>query len=138
MKKILILTIITSLSLSFISCSKDDDEPNVTPTSIYGTWSLDYYINNGVLVEDIICNEQITYSFLSNNTYTKTTYAGEGSTNCDVAVIINGTFEIIDENEYVLIPNGSDSNETLNIIFLDNDTKFKTEYTSAYIEVYSK
>jgi hypothetical protein len=26
----------------------------------------------------------------------------------------------------------------LNIIFLDNDTKFKTEYTSAYIEVYSK
>jgi hypothetical protein len=55
-----------------------------------------------------------------------------------VAVIINGTFEIIDENEYVLIPNGSDSNETLNIIFLDNDTKFKTEYTSAYIEVYSK
>lgn len=138
MKKILILALIVGLSLSFESCSKDDSEPKPDASVIFGRWNLDYYVKDGALVEDIVCNEQKTYSFVSNKTYTKTSYAGDGTTNCVVAVIINGTFEIIDTNEYRLIPNGNDTDEILYITFLDNNTKFKIEYDNSYTEVYSK
>ncbi len=138
MKKILILALIVGLSLSFVGCSKDDSEPKPDASVIFGRWNLDYYVKDGELVEDIICNEQKTYSFVSNKTYTKTSYAGDGTANCVVAVIINGTFEIIDTNEYRLIPNGNDTDEILYITFLDNDTKFKIAYDNSYTEVYSK
>ena len=138
MKKIFLFLTLLATSLLLINCSKDDE--NVTPlaTNLFGTWNLDYYVTNGQLVEDIICKEQVTYSFSSNETYTKTTFAGDGSSNCVVAVIINGTWENLSDNEYQLVPNGSNVNEFLNITFQDNFTKFSIVYNSSYTEVYSK
>ena len=63
MKKVFLLTV-SILFLTF-GCSKDDDGGtggnNNTPpsTDLIGTWNLDYYIDNGNLTEEIICDELV-------------------------------------------------------------------------------
>ncbi|WP_372775294.1 hypothetical protein [Mangrovibacterium sp.] len=138
MKRLLLTLSLIAVSLLIINCSKsDDDEPTGT-AGLYGTWDLDYYIDNGQLVEEIPCDEKVTYVFLKNSNYTKTTYAGEGTSKCVVAMIINGTWSNTTESEYELTPNGSDTNENLTIVFQDEFTKFTVLHSASYTEVYSK
>ena len=139
MKKIFSILIVLGIGIALINCSKDEDDPIIPNSSkFYGTWILDYYVSDGQLVEDIMCNEQIRYSFSANETYTKTTFSGDGSSNCVVAVIVNGTWENLGENKYRLIPNGSTTDEVLDIVYKDNFTKFIINYSIDYTEVYVK
>jgi hypothetical protein len=125
--------------LLFTSCSGNDDSaPPIETTSLYGTWDLDYYIQNGDLIENITCSDQITYVFTNTKTYTKTTFAGEGSVNCAVAVIVNGKWENLGNNQFKLTPNGSNTDQNLTITFLDSFKKFSIKYSSNYTEVYAK
>ncbi|MGB5436969.1 MAG: hypothetical protein WBM98_13835 [Maribacter sp.] len=140
MKKIFYTISLLALIILMPNCSRDDDGPS-TPSgtnNLYGTWNLDYYINNSQLVEEIVCNEQVTYVFSSNGSYSKTTFAGEGSTNCDVAVILKGKWENLGDNIFQLTPNGSTGNENLDITFQDNFTKFTITYGNGLVEVFSK
>lgn len=122
-----------------LNCSRDDDNSGPQGTNnLFGTWNLDYYVNNGQLVEEIVCNEQITYIFSSNGTYSKTTFAGEGATNCEVALIVKGKWENLGDNQFQLTPNGSNANEQLNITFQDNFTKFTITRSNTFFEVFSK
>ncbi len=139
MKKTLLILLISLPILLFTSCSGDDDStPPVETTSLFGTWDIDYYIQNNDVVEDISCNDQITYTFTNTKTYTKTTFAGEGSANCVVAVIVNGTWENLGDNQFRLTPNGGSSNQNLTINFLDSFRKFSIKYNTNYTEVYAK
>lgn len=138
MKKSLLLLLALPV-LFFSSCSGDDDAaPPVETTSLYGTWDLDYFVRNGSVTENIDCSNQITYVFTNARTYTKTTFAGEGFSNCAVAVIVNGTWENLGDNQFKLTPNGSNSNQTLNINFQDLNKKFSIVFNSSYTEVYAK
>lgn len=138
MKKTLLFLLALPV-LFFTSCSSDDDStPPIETTSLYGTWNLDYYIQNNDIIENITCNDQITYTFTNTKTYTKTTFAGDTSVNCAVAVIVNGTWENLGENQFRLTPNGSSNNQTLTITFLDNFRKFSVKYNTNFTEVYAK
>lgn len=137
-KQIFIILGLLALSLILVNCSKDDDENPIGTTGLFGAWELDFYIDNGQLVEEILCNRKVTYVFLKNSTYTKTTYAGEGSTKCVVAVVVNGTWKHMGDNEYELKPNGSEVSETFQIVFQDSFTKFTIVHSPTYTEVYSK
>ncbi len=99
---------------------------------------MDYYVNNGQLVEEILCNRKVTYVFLKNSAYTKTTYAGEGSMKCVVAVVVNGTWKHMGDNQYELKPNGSEGSDIFQLVFQDNFTKFTIVHSSTYTEVYTK
>jgi hypothetical protein len=140
--KIKFIAIIVLLAVLYISCSREDDASTTNSTQttkdLFGTWDLDYYIENGTLVEEILCSQQITYVFSKDGRYTKTTYAGEGSSNCTLAVIVNGTWSTISENQYALVPNGSGVEENLNITSQDNFSKFSVVYSGSYTEVYTK
>tara|TARA_R100000935_G_C2794976_1_gene147747 strand:+ start:91 stop:516 length:426 start_codon:yes stop_codon:yes gene_type:complete len=139
MKKIIVLLLIGLTSFSFTSCSSDNDsEPPVESISLYGTWDLDYYIQNGDLIENVTCSNQITYVFSNARTYTKTTFAGEGSVNCSVAVIVNGTWEYLGNNQFRVTPNGSSADQNLTITFLDNFKKFSIRYSSTDTKVFAK
>ncbi|TVZ27680.1 hypothetical protein JM83_2737 [Gillisia sp. Hel_I_86] len=83
-------------------------------------------------------SNQIRYTFTNTKTYTKTTFAGEGSTNCSVAVIVNGTWENLGDNQFKLTPNGSNSGDNLTLTFLDSFKKFSIKYSSNYTEVFAK
>lgn len=140
MKKVFFTISLLAGLLLVTNCSRDDDgdsKPTGT-NNLFGTWNLDYYINSGQLVEEIVCGEQVTYVFSSNGSYSKTTFAGEGIANCQVAVIVKGTWENLGDKQFQLTPNGSTTNEQLNISFQDNFTKFTITYNSAYLEVFSK
>lgn len=138
MKKSLLILLALPV-LFFISCSGDDDSaPPIETTSLLGTWDLDYFIQNGELVENVTCSDQINYTFANTKTYKKTTFAGEGSTRCIVAVVVNGTWENLGENQFKLTPNGSSNNQTITLTFLDNFKKFRITYNSNYTEVYTK
>lgn len=135
----LALSLMVSMVL-FTNCSRNDDSPSkpAGTNNLFGTWNLDYYINNGQLVEEIVCSEQVMYVFSSNGSYSKTTFAGEGSTACEIAVILKGTWENLGANQFQLTPNGSTTNEKLNITFQDSFTKFTITYSSTFLEVFSK
>lgn len=138
MKKIFLILLVFPV-LFFTSCSGDDDSaPPIETTNLYGTWELDYFVRNGSVTEDIACNNLVTYVFTNARTYTKTTFAGEGFSNCVVAVIVNGTWENLGENQFKLTPNGSSAAQTLNIIFQDLNKKFSIVFNSSYTEVYTK
>lgn len=139
--KIKILSLLLILAVSLTSCSREDDapsEPTQSTTGLIGTWDLDFYVEGGTLVEEIVCSEQVTYVFSKDSRYTKTTYAGEGATSCKLAVIVNGTWANLSDNQYALTPNGSETEENLNITFQDSFTKFTIVYSGTYTEVYSK
>lgn len=142
MKKVFLLTV-SILFLTF-GCSKDDDGGtggnNNTPpsTDLIGTWNLDYYIDNGNLTEEIICDELVEYVFSSDGSYTETTFSGSGTTDCLTAIQINGTWEDLGNNDYVLTPNGGGQGSSLNITFQDNFTKFVYEVNASRTEVYAK
>lgn len=138
MKKSLLLLLILP-ALFFSSCSGSDDSgPPIETTSLYGTWDMDYFIQNGDVIENIDCNNQITYKFTNTKSYTKTTYAGEGTTNCVVAVIVNGSWENLGENRFKLSPNGSSADQNITIKFLDDYSKFSIKYSDNYTEVFAK
>lgn len=139
MKKIFFILSVVACSLTIVNCSReDDDKTGSGENNLYGTWSLDYYINDGQLVEEIVCSEQVMYVFSSNGTYSKTTFSGEGSSNCQIAVIVKGTWEGLGDNNYQLTPNGSESNDPLNITFQDNFTKFVIARSDSFTEVFTK
>lgn len=140
MKKIMLLASI--IFITFLGCSKDDDGVKTTTppvsTDLIGTWSLDYFIQDNALTEEINCDEQVKYVFASNKTYTKTTFSGMGTSGCVVAVIINGTWIDQGTNNYELTPNGGSAGPTLNITFQDNFTKFIFEVSATRTEVFAK
>tara|TARA_R100001369_G_scaffold92896_1_gene141098 strand:+ start:122875 stop:123300 length:426 start_codon:yes stop_codon:yes gene_type:complete len=139
MKKIIVLLLISLTSILFTACSSNNDsDPPIESTSLYGTWDLDYYIQNGDLIENVTCSNQITYVFSNARTYTKTTFAGEGSVNCSVAVIVNGTWEYLGNNQFRVTPNGSSADQNLTITFLDNFKKFSIRYSSTDTKVFAK
>ena len=137
-KQLFIILALLAVGLLLVNCSKKDDVKPIITNDLYGTWELDFYVDNGQLVIDIPCNKKVTYVFLNNSAYTKTTYAGEGSAKCVVAMVVSGTWKNNSDNEYELKPNGSEVTETFQIIFKDNLTKFTIVHTPTYTEVYSK
>ena len=138
MKKSLLILLVLTFTLLTACSGSDDAAPPIETTSLYGTWNLDYYIQNGNSVENIECSNQITYVFTNTKTYTKTTYAGEGATNCAVAVIVNGKWENLGDGQIRLTPNGSTVDQNLALIFTDNFKKFSLSYSNNYKEVYAK
>lgn len=137
MKKVILLSV--SILVLIFACSKDDDGPTGgSSADLIGTWSLDYYIQNGKLTEEIICDELVEYVFSSNGSYKVTTFSGTKSTNCATAVQINGTWEDTGSNDYLLTPNGGTAGPTLSITFQDNFKKFSSEVSTSRTEVYSK
>jgi hypothetical protein len=140
MKRSLLLLFVMICGLTLVSCSGDDSPaaPPIETTKIVGTWELDYYVENGILEEDVACDDKITYSFTNTKTYTKTTFAEDDNSTCVTAVVVNGKWEYMDGNQFKLTPNGSSSNESLNVSFLDNYTKFQVKISSTYTEIYVK
>ena len=141
MKTKIALLIPIVLSMVLFNCTNDDDsspQPNVEQTSIVGTWNLDYYLENGTLVEEIQCNRQLKYKFLSNNTYTLTTFAGDNINNCLTALIINGTWEYLGGNEFSLLVNGDTTAEEITITYQDNFTSFMIVRSAMLTEVYER
>ena len=140
MKKIFLLS--ASILVLVFGCSKDDDGPTgtITPpsTDLIGTWNLDYYIENGTLTEEIICDELVEYVFSSNGSYTQTTFAGSETTDCVTAVQINGTWEDLGDNDYQLTPNGGSTGSALSITFQDSFTKFVYTVSATRTEVFVK
>ena len=141
MKKIILLT--ASILFLTFGCSKDDDGPTGSSTpapsiDLIGTWNLDYYIDNGALTEEIMCSEQVQYVFSNNLTYTQTTFAGTGTSNCLTAVVINGIWSNTGGNDYQLTQNGGSNPQTLNISFQDNFTKFILVVSPTRTEVFAK
>lgn len=129
--------------ITFNSCTQNDDGAinNTTPNeqkSIVGLWFLDYYIENNILIEEVECNRQLAYKFLSNNTYTLTSFAGDDLDNCQPAVIINGTWEFVDDTTFSLLVNGAVNAEEIEITFQDNFTKYTILRSANLTEVYSR
>jgi len=141
MKKAILLT--ASILFLTFGCSKDDDGAtggSTTPvsTDLIGTWNLDYYVDGGILTEEIICDELVQYVFSTNGDYSQTTFAGATTEDCATAVITNGTWENTSGTDYVLTPNGGSSTATLSITFQDNFTKFISEVSAIRTEVFAK
>ncbi|NBC58393.1 MAG: hypothetical protein GVY05_08950 [Bacteroidetes bacterium] len=126
------------VALSLLSCTQDDDTPPIEQTSIVGTWFLDFYIENSILTEEIECSRQLEFTFLANNTYTLTSFAGDNLNNCQTSIIINGTWEFIDNTTLSLLVNGDEDAEEIELTFQDNFSKFTIVRSANLTEVYSR
>jgi hypothetical protein len=139
MRKLITIASLILITIFAVSCSKDDDGAVSAGTgNLIGTWKLDFFISNGNLTEEIICDEQVQYVFLSDASYTKTIFAGTGSTNCLKGNVINGTWSNTSGNNFELKPNIGGSSANLSITFQDNFTKFVSTVSSSRTEVFVK
>lgn len=139
MKKLITIASLILITILAVGCSKDDDSNVKTGQDLIGTWKLDYYIQDGELTEEIICDDQIQYVFSSNGNYTETTYAGATSSECLTATITNGTWVNTSGNNFELTPNKTaSSTAALNITFQDDFTKFTSNVSSTRTEVFVK
>ena len=141
--RLFLLVTLAGLLVVTYSCTKNDDSstPPAIPleqTSLVGTWNLDYYLENGSLVEEPLCNRQLKYKFLANNTYTLTTFAGEEINSCVEAIIINGTWEYLGDNQFSLLINGDTTADEVTITYQDNFTSFTIVRSSTLTEVYER
>lgn len=112
MKKLLLLFgFLTFASFSFISCSGDDDgDRDVVDNDLYGTWTIDYILVNGVITEDanLVCSQLLKYRFRNNDTYELTTFAGDDNTDCDESATAYGQWEYLEDDQFLIYPNGVD------------------------------
>lgn len=138
MKKIIINNLIVMIAFVTVSCTQDDDGGNRITGDIIGTWDLDYYVENGELIEDIKCNEQLEYRFLNNGTFTLTSFAGDDFNNCREAITLNGTWEFVGDATFELLVNGEESTEEIRLTFHNNFTKFSIIRSAQLTEVYSR
>ncbi|MCL7763660.1 lipocalin family protein [Polaribacter sp. Z014] len=139
MKKLITIASLILITVLAVGCSKDDDSISSSSKDLVGTWKLDYFVQDGQLTEEIICDNQIQYVFSSNGNYTETTYAGSSSKDCKTATVTSGTWTNISDNDYELTPNKTSSTSTsLNITFHDDFTKFTSEVSSTRTEGFEK
>ena len=139
MKKLITIASLILITILAVSCSKDDDGAVSSGTgNLIGTWKLDYFVSNGNITEEIICDEQVQYIFSSDASYTKTTFAGSGSTSCLKGDVTNGTWSNTSGNNFELKPNRGGASANLSITFQDNFTKFVSTVSSSRTEVFVK
>lgn len=130
MRKLLLLfSALTFLSMSFISCSNDDDGPSDTVNnSIYGTWETDYKVVNGTFVEGSdLCDEKLEYRFTNNGSYTLKTFTGENSEDCLEDTQTYGSWEYLGNDNYLIhgnnitITDGNRDQYTFHLDFRSNN-----------------
>jgi len=125
-------------------CSSDDDGggpagPTV-PNGVFDTWNMTLYFQNSDIETDVPCDEDLEYDLRSNGNYSKTSFSIPASgDNCDISVVINGTWEIIEDNVLRLTPSSSSFNpETLNLELINNDTQLEITRFNGLVEVYNR
>ncbi|MDG4944950.1 hypothetical protein NMK71_00845 [Weeksellaceae bacterium KMM 9713] len=125
MRKLLLLFgALTFLSMSFISCSSDDDGPSDTVNnSIYGTWKTDYKVVNDMFVEGSdLCDEKLEYRFSNNGSYTLKTFTGDNEDDCLMDTETHGSWEYLGSDKYLIHSNNvtiTDNNRDMYTFYLD-------------------
>ncbi|WP_127845540.1 lipocalin family protein [Psychroflexus aestuariivivens] len=141
-KQLKLTSLVLLVAIFTISCSSDDDGGPSGPTvsnDLYGTWSLNYYQEDGTLVNQIECEEDIEYRFVSDQTYSKTTFSENENSNCETALIINGDWEIIDEENILLMPSSSTQpEENINFNLINEGEELEIFRSGNRLEVYNK
>lgn len=139
---LLVLFVIIGFSMS--SCSSDDDGGGPTgptvPDGVFDVWNMTLYFQNGDIETDVPCDEDLEYDLRSNGTYSKTSYSEPASgNNCDISVVINGTWEITEDNVLRLTPSSNAFNpETLNLELINNETQLEITRFNGLVEVYNR
>ena len=67
-----------------------------------------------------------------------TTFAGDDINNCLTALIINGTWQYLGDNEFSLLVNGDTTAEEITITYQDNFTSFMIVRSAMLTEVYER
>lgn len=140
---LLCVAIVIAATLSFTSCSSDDDNGGPTgpqvSTNLYGNWTMSFRIFNGETEFDLSCEQQLDYKFNSDKTYTKKEFATNSNDNCVESNVTNGTWEAITENSITLTPyDASETPEIIDFEFVNNDNDLRVERTQNLIEIYER
>ena len=141
MKTIKLLSISILVILFTISCSSDDSPSGPTVSNqVFATWNLAIISENGSLETDIPCDSDLEYTFNSNGSYSKTTFADSNNGNsCEVSVTINGSWEVIEDDVLQLTPSSStEAVETISIELFDNNQSLRIERSSSLTEIYNR
>lgn len=139
-----ILFLLLFVSALFLGCSSDDDNPApegpTVANGVFDLWNMTLYFQNGTIETDVPCDEDLEYDLRSNGSYSKTSFSEPASgNNCDISVVINGSWEIIDDNVLRLTPSSSSFNpETLNLELINNNTQLEITRFNGLVEVYNR
>ena len=103
MKKLLFLFgFLAFTALGFVSCSSDDDNPDVLNDRLYGTWESDYKVVNGQHSTFTTCSEKVEYHFNNNGTFTLQTFTGEDIDNCLEDTQTSGSWQYLGGDNYLI------------------------------------
>lgn len=131
-----------SLLLTLWGCSNDDDGPSGPTVSnqIFATWQMSYFVENGDLVNEVPCDSDLKYTFNSNKNYSKTLYnTPESGSNCDISVVISGSWEVLEDNVLRLTPSSSAFNsETVTLKLISNNQQLEIKRSSTLTQVYNR
>ncbi|MFN2428644.1 MAG: lipocalin family protein [Cryomorphaceae bacterium] len=157
MKKYFLIPLM-AVAMIIVGCSDDDDSNGgngssggASPATYTGTWelvSVTYFVDFGevgsfseTLSADSCMPKPVTV-FNADSTVTTVNFDIDSNENCDVLETLEGTYESLENGNYLLSleENGqieqeevelelSDENNTLRIVFEDVDGEYRTRWT---------
>ena len=137
MKKVIYLFAIIATTLSFTSCSSDDDD---TPKEeqIIGKWKLIESKMNDVVDNDFPCDFEGILEYNINGTFTQEVYESDVDDNCTFSYSDSGTWTNNDNGTYTYQLN--DDKSHTNKIEFNNTTYIETivDGTDTYQYTYKK
>lgn len=133
MKKLILL--FSVLTLTFTSCSSDDDSSNSQDPFI-GTWKYHMQFIDGVEVSLDVCAEEDTFQVLSNGNYISKFHDEDANGVCVEDGNSTGTWENIGDGFYSTTPTGGTavveeihfSGDTFYYEETDNNIVYKTVF----------
>ena len=125
----------------FVNCG-DDDGPAPPPeefTRLLGTWDLEIIQEDGQPVNlEPSCAEQLRFEFRDDNTFTRTTFAGEDENNCQVSTTANGTWRVLEGDNYEIKFNSESDGTPLRLNFTSDNDRFTINTTATTAQIFRK
>jgi len=103
MKKLFLFLSIFLASLSFNSCTNDDDDdniPNPSSDQVLGKWQMDQLFSNNVEQTLNVCDKTHTVEFFSSGAVTDKNFEENDASQCVALPVVNGTWKNMGNSMY--------------------------------------
>ena len=136
MKKIILL--LSVITLTFNSCSSDDDNTPVQEDSFIGIWTQSKLLFEGNEQPLDDCDRQSAFTINSDGTFTESSYFTNSGGTCELDFSDPGTWENLGNNIYKLKYNPDEDGDVYEENITISDNEFIVSYDDPYFYYFTK
>jgi len=136
MKKFILL--LSAITLTFNSCSSDDDNTPVQEDAFIGIWTQSKLLFEGNEQTINDCDRESAFTINLDGTFTESSYFTNSNGICELDFSDTGTWENLSNNTYKLKYNPDEDGDVYEENITISDNEFVVSYDDPYFYYYTK